>query len=60
MQSKPNTITVLLADDHPLALAGLHAIMAKAPDLQIVGEAENGDEVKELVANLQPDILILV
>lgn len=59
MQSDSETITLLLADDHPLALAGICEILEKAPDIQVVGEAENGEDVKRLVAKLHPKILIL-
>ena len=52
-------ITVILADDHPLMREGIRAILSKAPDLQIVGEAEDGNEVKQLVAKLQPRVLLL-
>ena len=33
------TIRVLLADDHPVARAGIRAILETAPDIEIVGEA---------------------
>jgi len=59
MQTKRELITLLVADDHPLALAGIREIMGKAPDIQVVGEAENGEDVNRLVAKLRPKILIL-
>lgn len=40
------TITVLVADDHPLALEGVHSILDKVPDIKIVGEVQDGDEIK--------------
>lgn len=52
-------ITLVLADDHAVIRAGIRAILSQAPDLEIVGEAENGDEVQELVAKLRPRILLL-
>lgn len=52
-------ITVILADDHPLIREGIRSILNKAADIKIVGEAENGNEVKELVGKLKPDILLL-
>ena len=59
MQVNPELIPLLIADDHPLALAGLREIMANLPDVCIAGEAENGDEVKRLISSLQPRILLL-
>jgi len=52
-------ITLVLADDHAVARAGVRAILSTAPDIQIVGEAENGDEVQALVAKSCPNILLL-
>ena len=55
----PKVITVLVADDHPLALEGVRSILAKAPDIKIVGEVQDGEQIKPLVANLRPNILLL-
>lgn len=52
-------ITVILADDHPLVREGIRAILNKAADIQILGEAESGHEVQQLVAQLRPRILLL-
>lgn len=52
-------ITLVLADDHAVARAGIRAILSNVPDIEIIGEAENGDEVQALVAKLQPRILLL-
>ena len=51
-------IRVLLADDHPVVREGLVSIL-KAKDIQVVGEAEDGEEACELYDQLSPDILIL-
>jgi DNA-binding NarL/FixJ family response regulator len=59
MQVESNSIALIIADYHPLALAGLREIMSNLPDIRIVGEAGNGDEVKDLVSSLQPRILLL-
>src|SRR5258706_2925635 len=52
-------ITLVLADDHAVARAGVRAILSAASDIEIVGEAENGDEVQELVVKFKPRILLL-
>lgn len=52
-------ISIILADDHQMARQGIRAILEKAPDFEIVGEAKDGDEVRRLVAELRPQILLL-
>lgn len=52
-------ISILLADDHLLARQGIHSILDKAPGMKIIGEAQDGDEIKRLVAELRPNILLL-
>ncbi len=52
-------ITVLLADDHPATRAGIHAILEQAADMQVVGEADNGNDVQKLVSKLRPQVLLL-
>ena len=52
-------ITLLLVDDHPMARQGVRTILERASDFEIVAEAGNGQEALELVASLQPDILLL-
>jgi two-component system, NarL family, response regulator LiaR len=54
-----NIITLLLADDHPLTLTGIRMAMSGFADIKIVGEAQNGEEAKELALALQPKILLL-
>lgn len=53
------TIRVLLADDHPLVRAGLHALLADAPEIELVGEAADGHEVLALVNMLRPDVVLM-
>lgn len=55
----PEIITVLVADDHPTAIEGVRSILGKAPDIKIVGEVQDGNEIKGLVAKLRPRILLL-
>lgn len=57
--SPDQVITVLLADDHPTTLAGIRAILRDTSDIKVIGEAENGNEVMELVPKLCPKILLL-
>jgi YesN/AraC family two-component response regulator len=46
------SIKVLLVDDHALIREGLRSLLEKQPDVQVVGEAEDGRKAKELVAEL--------
>jgi DNA-binding NarL/FixJ family response regulator len=52
-------ITIVIADDHPVARAGIHNLLSSDPDLVIVGEAEDGIEAQRLVGKLHPNILLL-
>ncbi|CAG1009360.1 DNA-binding transcriptional activator DevR/DosR [Anaerolineales bacterium] len=52
-------ITIVIADDHPIARAGIHNLLSSDPELVIIGEAENGIEAQELVEKLRPNILLL-
>ena len=52
-------IRVLLADDHHLMREGLRALLAREPDVELVGEAGNGREALSLVEQLRPDVVIM-
>lgn len=50
---------IVLADDHPVVRQGLRSALGAEAGLEVVGEAENGLAVPDLVAELQPDVLVL-
>ncbi|MDR6644402.1 two-component system response regulator AlgR [Luteibacter sp. 1214] len=50
---------VLIADDEPLARARLKALLAPRSDVEIVGEAADGDAVIAACASLRPDLVLL-
>lgn len=52
-------IRVLLADDHGILRAGLRALLANEPDLEVVGEAADGEEAVARATALQPDVVVL-
>lgn len=52
-------ISILIADDHPLVIQGLRAVIASTDDITIVGEASNGREAVLQAAEHQPDVAIL-
>jgi two-component system, NarL family, response regulator NreC len=53
------SIRVLIADDHGIVREGLHSLIGKQPDMEIVGEADDGRKALELVRKLQPDIALM-
>ena len=53
------SIRIVVADDHPVVLDGLVAILGTQPDFEVVGTAGNGVEVVAQVAALRPDVLLL-
>ncbi len=55
----PPTIRVLCVDDHPLVRKGIAAILNNEPDMQLVGEAENGQQAVDLFRHHQPDITLM-
>ena len=59
MSKTDKTIRVLLADDHPALRAGIRTILERAPDIQVVGEAEGGTDARRLTTNLRPQVLVL-
>lgn len=52
-------VRILLADDHPLFLDGLRAVLVSVPDADVVGEAATGDEVVVRALELQPDVVVM-
>ena len=52
-------IRVILADDHNLVRQGISALLEKADDIEIVAQAENGQEAVNLSINLSPDVLVM-
>jgi DNA-binding NarL/FixJ family response regulator len=52
-------IRVLLADDQTLVRAGFRALLAAQDDIEVVGEADDGDRAVELAAALVPDVVLM-
>ena len=52
-------IRLLLADDHIMLRQGTAELLRREPDLEIVGEADNGQQAVELAHTLKPDIVVM-
>ncbi len=52
-------IRILIADDHQLFRDGLKALLESAPDMRVIGEATTGDEIVDLAAELNPDMILM-
>lgn len=54
-----NPVRVVIADDHPVVRGGIRQLLESAKDIQVVGEASNGNETLILVKETVPDVLLL-
>ena len=50
---------IILADDHRIIREGLRALLDKEPDVEVIGEAENGRQTVKLSCQLKPDVVIM-
>ena len=53
------SVRIVIADDHRILRAGLKTLLSSDPDIQVVGEATNGDEALKVAKALQPDVLLM-
>lgn len=54
-----DTITVLIADDHPVFRDGLKTLLASVTGIEFVGEASTGSEALDMVARTNPDVVVM-
>lgn len=52
-------LRVLVADDHTLFRYGLRALLGPEEDMDLVGEATNGQEIVGMAADVQPDVILM-
>ena len=52
-------IKVVIAEDHTIVRKGLCALLQGEPDIEVVGEAENGREAIKIVEKLLPDVVVM-
>jgi DNA-binding NarL/FixJ family response regulator len=59
MSPVPSAIRIVVVDDHPLARAGIAALIADEPDMVVVGEAVDGREAVEQFRAHRPDVTLM-
>lgn len=59
MNTVPNMIRILSADDHPLLRKGIAAVLNAEPDMKLVAEASNGEEAIEKFRMHRPDVTLM-
>jgi two-component system LytT family response regulator len=59
MNNSHEKIRALIVDDEPLARRGIRRLLQSAPDVEIVGEAVNGEDAVAVVEKQKPDLVFL-
>ena len=59
MESKVSPRRILIADDHALIREEIRAMLASEPDLEVVGDAEDGEEALAMCQRLRPHLVLM-
>ena len=59
MSTEYRSIRVMLADDHSIMLEGLQVMLEHSGDLEVVGQARDGEEAVKVASELSPDVIIM-
>lgn len=54
-----SSLSVLIADDHPLFRKGMRALLASMDDVELLGEATSGGEAIRMATDMQPDVVLM-
>lgn len=57
--TKPDTIRVMIVDDHDVVRSGLSVFLRAVDNMELVGEAKNGKEAVSLCAEVKPDVILM-
>ena len=52
-------ITVILVDDHAIVRAGFRLLLSTEADIDVVAEAEKGEQILQLYVDLKPDVIVM-
>lgn len=58
-RERPDNISIMLADDHPLLRQALRSVLDKQADFKIIAEANDGEEAVRLAVELVPNVVIM-
>lgn len=53
------SVRLIIADDHRIVREGLHSLLEKEPDMEVVGESDNGRATVEMARDLKPDVIVM-
>ena len=59
MSTKSRRIRVLLADDHAIMREGLKVMLDQSEDVEMVGQAKDGEEAVRAASELAPDVIVM-